>query len=91
MYNYEIHPDLQKIMKKLFKKDNLMRERIIKKIGEIINSYDVEHYKNLRHDLKEIKRVQIGEKVLVFKFNKGDDLILFLDFDHHDKIYLKKF
>lgn len=91
MYEYDIHPNLQKIMKKLFKKDNQTRERIIKKIDEIINSYNVEHYKNLRHDLKEFKRVQIGEKVLVFKFDKTNNKVLFFDFDDHDKIYMKRF
>ena len=91
MYECEIRPNLQKIMKKLFKKDYQTRERIIKKIKEIINSYDVEHYKNLRHDLKEFKRVQIGGKVLVFKFDKTNNKILFFDFDDHNKIYMKRF
>lgn len=91
MYEYDIHPNLQKIMKKLFKKDNQTRERIINKIDEIINSYNVEHYKNLRHDLKEFKRVQIGEKVLVFKFDKTNNKVLFFDFDNRDKIYIKRF
>ena len=87
MYQCKVQPNLQKIMLKLFKKDNQTRERIIKKIQEIINSADVEHYKNLRHDLKDFKRVQIGEKVLVFKYDKKENLISFEDFDHHDKIY----
>lgn len=90
MYWYEIHPNLQKIMLKLFKKDKLTRERIIKKIQEIVNS-DVEHYKNPRYDLKEIKRVQIGHFVLVFKFIKQENKIIFLDFDHHDNIYKKRY
>lgn len=90
MYQYKIQPNLQMIITKLFKKDPKTRERIIKKINEIINS-DVEHYKNLRHDLKDFKRVQIGEKVLIFKFEKNNNLILFEDFDHHDKIYQKRF
>ena len=90
MYRYEIQPHLQSIMTKLFNKDPKTRERIIKKINEIINS-DAEHYKNLRHDLKDFKRVQIGGKVLVFKFEKNKNLILFEDFDHHDKIYKKRF
>ena len=89
MYNHEIRPNLQKIMKKLFKKDNQTYERIIKKIKEIISSNSIEHYKNLRHDLKDFKRVQIGEKVLIFSFDKTKNLIIFEDFDHHDKIYLK--
>ena len=87
MYRYKIQIHLQSIMTKLFKKDPKTRERIIKKIHEIISSENVEHYKNLRHELKDFKRVQIGEKVLVFKFDKNNNLISFEDFDHHDKIY----
>ncbi len=73
------------------KKDTILHKRIMKKIGEIINSYDIEHYKNLRHDLKEFKRVQIGGKVLVFSYDKTQDLVIFIGFDDHDKIYIKRF
>ena len=88
--NYEIKPSLRKIINKIFKKDSLMYERILRKIQEVINS-NPEHYKNLRHDLKEFKRVQIGSFVLVFKFVKSENKIYFEDFDHHDKIYFKRF
>ena len=88
MYQYKIQPILQKILFKLYKKDKQTRERIINKIQEIINS-DVEHYKNLKYPLQHLKRVQIGEKVLVFKFDKTNKLISFENFQHHDKIYLK--
>lgn len=84
-----IQPNLQKIMLKLFRKDNQTRERIIKKINEIINSGDIEHYKNLKKPLQHLKRVQIRENVLVFKYDKTNKLISFEDFDHHNKIYLK--
>jgi len=90
MYHYENKPLFKKVLKKLYKKDKTTYERVMTKIQEIINS-DVEHYKNLRHDLKDFKRVQIGEKVLVFKFEKNKNLISFEDFDHHDKIYKKRF
>ena len=36
MYQYKIQPNLQKIMLKLFKKDKQTRERIIKKIKEML-------------------------------------------------------
>ena len=91
MYNYEIIPSLKDILNKLSKKDNQTYERALKKIDEIVKSFDVEHYKNLKHDLKEFKRVQVGEKVLVFKFDKRINLIKFVDFDHHDNIYKKRF
>ena len=89
MYPYENKPLFKKILKKLFKKNKQTYERVMKKIREIVNSENVEHYKNLKHNLKDFKRVQIGEKVLIFKYNGGNKLISFEDFDHHDKIYLK--
>jgi len=88
MYDYEIKPNLQKILKKLSRKDKNLYEQILKKINEIINS-DPEHYKNLRYDMKDCKRVQIGHFVLVFAVDKNNKLISFEDFVHHDNIYNK--
>ena len=82
-------PNLQKILNKLSKKDKPLYEQVLKKIDEIINSSDVEHYKNLKHNLSDKKRVQIGHFVLVFSFIKPENKIKFLDFDHHDVIYKK--
>ena len=90
MYNYEILPNLISILNKLSKKDKVLYEQVFKKIKEVINSSDVEHYKNLRHDLKDCKRVQIGHFVLVFRFDRTNNTIYFEDFDHHDNIYNRK-
>ncbi len=89
MYNYEVMPNLQRVLNKLFKKDKSRYEQVINKIEEIINSSDVEHYRNLRYDLSDKKRVQIGHFVLVFSFIKSENKIKFLDFDHHDVVYKK--
>lgn len=87
MYNYEIKPSLKDILKKLSKKDKKLYERILIKINEIINSYNIEAYKNLRHNLKDFKRVHLGSFVLIFKFEKSSNKIIFENFGHHDKIY----
>ena len=89
MYSYEIKPNLQKILNKLSKKDKTPYEQILKKIEEIINSSSTEHYKNLRYDIRDSKRVHIGHFVLVFGFDKEKNLISFEDFNHHDNIYKK--
>ncbi|MEK6835106.1 MAG: type II toxin-antitoxin system RelE/ParE family toxin [Nanoarchaeota archaeon] len=89
MYSYEVIPSLQRTLNKLSRKDKKLYEQIINKIDEIINSFDVEHYKNLRYDLNDKKRAHIGHFVLVFKFIKEENKIIFIDFDHHDKIYNK--
>jgi len=87
MHHYEIEPSLQKILNKLSRKDRQLYEQVLKKVEEVINSFDVEHYKNLRYDMKDRKRAHIGHFVLVFKFIKQENKIIFVDFDHHDNIY----
>jgi mRNA-degrading endonuclease RelE of RelBE toxin-antitoxin system len=89
MYRYEVIPYLQKILNKLSKKDKNLYEQVLKKIEEVINCSDAEHYKNLKYDMKDKKRVQIGHFVLVFQFVKAENKIKFLDFDNHDIIYQK--
>ena len=87
MREFEIKPDLQKKLVKVFKKDRTTYEKIMKKIEEVISSDNVEHYKNLRHDMKDSKRVHLGPFVLVFSYDKSNDFVSFEDFNHHDNIY----
>jgi len=89
MHNFEISENLKEVMAKLSKKDKSLYEQLLKKINEIVNSYDIEHYKNLRYNMKDSKRVHIGHFVLVFQFDNNTNTIYFDDFDHHDKIYEK--
>ena len=71
---YKTSKNLDRILTKLQKKNKKLFEQILKKIEEVINSADVEHYKNLRYDLKEFKRVHVGDSfVLVFKYDKQND------------------
>ncbi len=56
-------------------------------MSDVIDSPNLEHYKNLRYDMKDSKRVQIGHFVLIFQFDRNTNLINFDDFDHHDNIY----
>lgn len=90
MHNSEISEYLQEVIRKLSRKNKILYEQLLKKINEIVNNLDIEHYKNLRYNMKDSKRVQIGHFVLVFQYNKATDTINFDDFDHHDKIYKKR-
>lgn len=62
----------------------------MKKIDEVVSSADAEHYKNLRYNMKDSKRVHIGSFVLIFSYDKSKDCISFEDYDHHDKIIAQK-
>jgi YafQ family addiction module toxin component len=87
MREFEISPELRKILVKLSKKDKSAYEAAMKKIEEVAASAEVEHYKNLRYDFKELKRVHVGHFVLVFNYDKSKDFIYFVDFNHHDVAY----
>jgi len=90
MREHEIKPNLQKILKKLLKKDKVAYEAVMKKIVEILENDDIEHYKNLKYILKDMKRVHVRSSfVLVFSYDKEKNLVSFLDYDHHDGIYSK--
>ncbi len=84
---------LKEKIKRLFKKDRRRYEILMKKIEQITDSDEntIEHFKNLRHDLKDRKRVHIDKSfVLTFKYDKEKNFILFLDFDHHDNVYKRQ-
>ncbi len=86
---YKTSKNFDRILVKLAKKDKQLYENLLNKMKEILSSLDVEHYKNLRYDLKDKKRAHIGHFVLVFKYDRQNDMIFFDDFDHHDNIYKK--
>lgn len=83
---HEIHPDLDKILSKLAKRDRIQFEALLKKIDEIINCADINHYKNLKSPLQKYKRVHVYSSfILLFKIEH--DAIIFRYYDHHDNIY----
>lgn len=88
MYRYEISERLEKILKKLLKKDKARYEATLHKMDEIAKSEDPNRYKNLSYDLSQFKGVHIDSHfVLAFKVDINSELIKFEDLRHHDDIY----
>ena len=87
MYDSKFSEHIQEILVKLSRKDKALHEQVLNKISEIVNSLDVEHYKNLQYNMKDSKRVHVGHFVLIFQFSEKNNLILFDDFAHHDDVY----
>lgn len=82
---------IENILRKLSKKDFTLFRSLVRKINQIgcMDACSIEHFKNLRHGLSHLKRVQVGSFVLVFRIR--EDIVIFEDFDHHDRIYKKRF
>ncbi len=73
----------EKRFKKLTKKDRLLKERIIRKLQEIIDNPDIGEPK--RYALRGLRSVHIDPFVIAFVVIK--DIILLINLDHHDKVY----
>jgi len=90
MREFEIKPELEKKLVKLSKRDSALYQNLLRKIEEILNSFDISHYIYLRHNMKDSQRVHLGHFVLVFSYDPAKDFISFEDFEHHDRIYNSK-
>lgn len=89
MFKFDLSDELKIKIRKLYKKDKKKAIIINKKIKELIDNDNksIDRYKNLRYDLKQYKRVHIGNFVLTFRVDKEDNFILFTDFEHHSRVY----
>lgn len=86
MYNLEIRKSVDKVFRKLAKKNKVSFEYINKKILEIReNPY---HFKPLRKPIQDYRRVHIGNYVLVYSINEKTKTVIIERYKHHDEIYL---
>ncbi|MFA6273992.1 MAG: type II toxin-antitoxin system mRNA interferase toxin, RelE/StbE family [Candidatus Paceibacterota bacterium] len=84
---YSFSLEFQKILKKLSKKDKIAVKQIEDQVLKIISNPTVG--KPLRNVLKNYRRVHIGSFVLIYKITETE--IVFMDYEHHDKVYKKKY
>ena len=85
-YSLEIAENLNKIFKKLSKKDKRTILAINKKVIEILENPF--HFKPLRAPLQNKRRVHIlGSFVLIYKIDQDRMVVQLLEFEHHDKSY----
>jgi len=89
-YMIAFSDELKKSLSLLKRKDKALYHAVEKKILQIASSDNtaIYHFKNLRGNLRDFKRVHIGSFVLLFRVE--DNMIIFEYFDHHDRIYKKR-
>ena len=89
-YSYSIEKKLKATLKKTYKKNRILYDAVMKKIEEIIKN--PHHYKPLRYDLRGLRRVHLEKSfVLVFEIDEEEKMVRFLNLDHHNEIYRKKY
>lgn len=91
-FSFNLSDGLKATIRVLQRRYKKTVEILNKKIKQIINCDEtaIEHYKNLRYELKAYKRVHISKSfVLFFKVFKKDGHIIFDKLGHHDDVYRK--
>ena len=85
MYALEIRKHVDRIFKKLDKKDPNQMQIISRKIREIL--LDPHVYKPMHFPLAGMRRVHFGSFVLLFSIDEQRKTVVLEDYEHHDKIY----
>lgn len=92
MFDFDISDEFRKTLEKLAKRNIVIANAINKKIKEIVSKdkQSVVIYKNLRYDLKNLKRVHITDwLVMTFEVDLDRNFILFVKIAHRDEVYKK--
>lgn len=77
----------KKFQKKVLKLKGKESYNLFKKILEIISCEDITHYKNLKFNLKNYRRVHVNNSYVIIFYDDISKKVYFVDYDHHDKIY----
>jgi len=89
MFDAIISDELDKTLNKRRKEKELIKA-VLNKIDAICQEdlETINHYKNLRNDLSNYKRVHIMKSfVLLFQVKYNENKIIFLELTHHDDAY----
>lgn len=89
-FDFDYSDELKAILENASRKNPELSKAVFKKIEQIITLNDettIDHFKNLRGDLSDYKRVHVGNFVLMFRVFKKKNFILFDRLEHHGDVY----
>lgn len=90
MFRYILTDELAKKLGVLCKRDKILAQTFKRKLLEVINRDErtINEYKNLKSPLNEYKRIHLtGNYILLFSVEQKNNLIVFVDIMHRDKVY----
>lgn len=84
-HNYGSTTEFDAQFKKLTKKDKALKDRLLKKMDQILSDPEIGDPK--KYNLKLSRGSHVDPYVIVYIFK--DNTITFIYVDHHDKVYKK--
>jgi YafQ family addiction module toxin component len=88
MYTLETRAHVDKIFKKLAKRNPSQMETIAEKIQEILEG--PRRFKPMHFPLAGMRRAHIGSFVILFSIDEQRNTVILEDYEHHDRVYRAK-
>jgi len=85
LYSLEIVETVDKIFKKLQKKDRAQFDSVTKKVNEILEN--PQQFKPLKSPMQQMRRVHVGSFVLVYDVDEARKVVTIRRYEHHDGVY----
>ena len=85
MYSLEIVEKVDRIFKKLRKKDLVQFEALSRKVNEILEN--PQQYKPLKSPMSHMRRVHVGSFVLAYEIDEARNVDTIRRYEHHDSVY----
>ncbi len=76
---------VERIFKKLRKKDSTQFEAVSKKVNEILEN--PQQLKPLKNPMQHMRRVHVGTFVLIFDINEERKVVTIRRYEHHNNVY----
>jgi YafQ family addiction module toxin component len=76
---------VDKIFKKMQKKDSEQFEALSRKVSEILDN--PQQFKPLRNPMQHMRRVHIGSFVLIYDIDEKNKTVTLRRYEHHDNVY----
>ena len=85
MYFLEVVERVDRIFKKLRKKDVAQLEALCRKINDLLE--DPQQFKPLKSPMQHMRRLHIGSFVLVYDIDEVRKVVTIRRYEHHDNVY----
>ena len=88
MYALEVRQHVDRVFRRLSKKDSKQMDAISKKINEILE--DPHAFKPMHFPLSGMRRAHFGSYVLLFSIDEQRRTVVLEDYEHHDRVYRRR-
>jgi len=85
LYSLEIVEKVDRIFKKLRKKDSVQFEALFTKVNQIMEN--PQQFKPSKSPMQHMRRVHIGSFVLVYDIDEAKKVVTIRRYEHHDNVY----